>query len=44
MRNEKQLKNLPYFNKSTLEEMLEKKEESLNYWIKKLLAQEELMR
>ena len=44
MRNEKQLKNLPYFNKSTLEEMLEKKEESLNYWIKKLLAQEELVR
>lgn len=43
MRNEEQLKNLPYFNKSTLEEILEKKGENLNYWVKKLLAQGELV-
>lgn len=43
MRNEEQFKNLPYFNKSTLEEILEKKGENLNYWVKKLLAQGELV-
>jgi len=43
MRSEEQLKNLPYFNKSTLEEVLEKSGENLNYWVKKLLAKEELV-
>lgn len=43
MKSEEQLKKLPYFNKSTLEEILEKKGENLNYWVKKLLAQGELL-
>lgn len=43
MKGEEQLKNLPYLNKSTLEDVLEKRGENLNYWVKKLLAQGELV-
>lgn len=41
--SEGQLKNLPYLNKATLAEILEKKGENLNYWVKKLLAQGDLI-
>lgn len=37
------LKNLPYFNKSTLGEVLNKSGENLNYWIKKFIRQGELI-
>jgi len=40
--SEEAFKTLPYFNKSTLEEIIGKRGESLNYWVKKLLRQGEL--
>lgn len=41
--SEELLKNLPYFNKATLAEILEKKGENLNYWVKKLLVEGDLI-
>ena len=40
---EEAFKNLPYFNKLTLEEIIGRKKESLNYWVKKLLRQGEII-
>ena len=37
------LRNLPYFNKSTLGEILDKSEENLNYWVKKMIKQGDLV-
>jgi predicted transcriptional regulator of viral defense system len=40
---EEAFKNLPYFNKLTLEEIIGRKKESLNYWVKKLLREGEII-
>lgn len=37
------LRNLPYFNKATLGDALGKSGENLNYWVKKLIRQQELI-
>lgn len=37
------LRNFPYFNKSTLEDILCKSGENLNYWVKKMIKQGDLI-